>query len=50
MESTMKLEMEKREYFVPIIKLCIFNQLDVVCMSKDEIYDNEFDASELGNF
>ena len=50
MESTMKLEVKKREYFVPVIELYIFNQLDVLCLSKDEEYDNEFDADELGNF
>ena len=50
MATTMKLEMKKREYFVPVIELYIFNQLDVLCMSKDESYDNEFDAGEMGNF
>ena len=46
----MKLKEKKREYFVPVIELCVFNQLDVLCMSKDEEYDNEFGAGEMGNF
>ena len=50
MESTMKHELERREYFVPVIELYSFNQLDVLCMSNDESYDNEFDAGEMGNF
>jgi hypothetical protein len=50
MASTMKLKEEKREYFVPVIELYLFNQLDVLCMSKDEGFDNEFDAGEMGNF
>ena len=50
MATTMNLEMEKREYFVPVIELYTFNQLDVLCMSNDEEYDNEFDAGEMGNF
>ena len=47
MDSTIKLE--KREYFVPVIELYVFNQLDVLCMSNEE-NENEFDASELGSF
>ena len=50
MASTMKHEMEKQEYFDPVIKLSVFNQLDVLCMSKEEEFDNEFDAGTLGNF
>ena len=47
MDSTIKLE--KREYFVPVIELYVFNQLDVLCMSNEK-NDNDFDAGDLGSF
>jgi hypothetical protein len=46
----MKHEMEKQEYFALVIKLSVFNQLDVLCMSKEEEFDNNFDAGDLGSF
>lgn len=50
MKSTLELGAEKQKYFVPIVEVLTFNRIDVLCLSKDENYDNEFDAGEMGNF
>ena len=50
MESTFGHGKKKNQYFDPIIEVLVFNQADILCLSTEEPYDNEFDAGEMGNF
>jgi len=50
MKNILELGAKKQKYFDPIVEILIFNRADILCMSKDEQYDNEFDASEMGDF
>ena len=48
MNNLTEQDVEKKVYVVPALNMICFGTMDIVCLSKEESYDNDFDAGDLG--